>query len=260
MQNYTSAGYAKVEAPKKLFKQLKAYWEENEAIRKTERWDRGNTFVNHWYSSTDMLRLRSSGTTGPTKSTVLSYVQPILEAWTGQSLVPTSVYGIRVYNNGAILAPHVDRLPLVTSAIINIAQDVDTPWPLELIGHDGKAVNVTMEPGEMLLYESHSVLHGRPFPLEGAFYANIFVHFEPHGHTERYNQKRGRRRRDIFSDNDNTKQLFERAKGSQQRPQNLQSNLPEYIEPDSDEEVWWRQQYIFHQERKLGVSKRHDKG
>lgn len=30
-----------------------------------------------------------------------------------------------------------------------------------------------------MLYESHSVIHGRPFPLRGKFFANIFVHFEP---------------------------------------------------------------------------------
>ena len=28
---------------------------------------------------------------------------------------------------------------------------VDEPWPLEVYGHDGKAVNVTMEPGDMVL-------------------------------------------------------------------------------------------------------------
>ena len=50
-----------------------------------------------------------------------------------------------------------------------------------MIGHDGKAHNVTMLPGDMVLYESHSVLHGRPFPLKGRFMANIFIHFEPIG-------------------------------------------------------------------------------
>ena len=45
--------------------------------------------------------------------------------------------------------------------------------------HDGKAQNITMLPGDMVLYESHSVLHGRPFPMKGKYYANIFVHFKP---------------------------------------------------------------------------------
>jgi len=38
-----------------------------------------------------------------------------------------------------------------------------------------------MEPGDMVLYESGSLIHGRPFPLKGRFYANIFIHFEPTG-------------------------------------------------------------------------------
>merc|ERR1711983_758200 len=109
-----------------------------------------------------------------------------MEEWTGEELTQCSLYGIRVYPEGAILATHVDRLPLVSSAIINVAQDVDEPWPIEVIGHGGKAHNVTMEPGDMVLYESHSVLHGRPFPLKGRFFANLFVHFEPTGHSLRH--------------------------------------------------------------------------
>merc|ERR1719203_895398 len=93
----------------------------------------------------------------------------------------TSLYGIRLYTEGSVLSPHVDRLPLVSSAIVNVAQDVDEDWPIELYGHDGKTYNVTIKPGDMLLYESHSVIHGRPFPLKGRYFANIFIHFEPTG-------------------------------------------------------------------------------
>jgi hypothetical protein len=50
-----------------------------------------------------------------------------------------------------VLSSHVDRLPLVSSAIICVDADVEEPWPLEVIGHDGKAHNVTMEPGDMVL-------------------------------------------------------------------------------------------------------------
>lgn len=66
----------------------------------------------------------------------------------------------------------VDRLPLVSSCIIQVAQDINEPWPVEVISHDGRAHNVTMVPGDMVLYESHSVLHGRPFPLSGRFYVS----------------------------------------------------------------------------------------
>ena len=113
------------------------------------------------------------------KQHIWNAARDTIEEWTGYKQAECSLYGIRVYKEGAMLAPHVDRLPLVSSAIINVDQDVDEPWPLEVIGHDGIARNITMEPGDLVLYESHSILHGRPFPLKGRFMANVFIHFEP---------------------------------------------------------------------------------
>jgi prolyl 4-hydroxylase len=52
---------------------------------------------------------------------------------------------------------------------------------LEVYDRHDRAVNVTMEPGDMVLYESGSLIHGRPFPLKGKYFANIFIHFEPTG-------------------------------------------------------------------------------
>ena len=60
---------------------------------------------------------------------------------------------------------------------------MDEPWPLEVYDRHDRAVNVTMEPGDMVLYESGSLMHGRPFPLKGRYYANIFIHFEPTGRS-----------------------------------------------------------------------------
>jgi prolyl 4-hydroxylase len=74
-------------------------------------------------------------------------------------------------------------IPLVFSAIINVAQDVDEDWILEVIGHDGYAMNLTMNPGDMILYESHSIIHGRPYPLRGNLYGNCYIHFEPIGYS-----------------------------------------------------------------------------
>ena len=36
---------------------------------------------------------------------------------------------------------------------------------------------VYLKPGEMVLYESAKVPHGRQFPLEGEYYDNMLVHF-----------------------------------------------------------------------------------
>ena len=65
-------------------------------------------------------RLRGGGFNFRRKLWDLS--REVIEDWTGEDLSPTSLYGIRVYKEGAVLLPHVDRLPLVASAMINIAQ------------------------------------------------------------------------------------------------------------------------------------------
>jgi len=85
------------------------------------------------------------------KNAIWDAAKSTISQWTGAELKECSLYGIRVYATGSVLSAHVDRLPLVSSAIINVAADVEEPWPLEVIGHDGKAHNVTMEPGDMVL-------------------------------------------------------------------------------------------------------------
>ena len=62
------------------------------------------------------------------KQQIWDAAREVIQEWTGEELTECSLYGIRVYHEGSILATHVDRLPLVSSAIINVAQDVDEPW------------------------------------------------------------------------------------------------------------------------------------
>ena len=176
--NYTQLGFAKLRAPEKVFQLLQNFWAANKDEGHEEHWPVGNIFVNHWENPTTMVSVEDETLHGGgyvLKQHIWNAARDTISAWTGQTLAECSLYGIRVYREGAILAPHVARLPLVSSAFINVDQDVDEPWPLEGIGHDGKALNVTMVPGDMVLYESHSILHGRPFPLKGRFMANVFM-------------------------------------------------------------------------------------
>lgn len=75
-----------------------------------------------------------------------------------------------------------------------------------------------MEPGDMVLYESGSLVHGRPFPLKGKYFANIFIHFEPTG-------------RPLYHDPDYKLEL--------------NSDLPPYILPNSPWEGTWQKQNPF---------------
>lgn len=192
MTNYTELGFAKVMMPEDLFGEIKDFWKKyKDSGRKDEEWPTGNTYTNHWSKPTMMVNLENRKLRGgmDLKNKIWAGSRDILEKWVDQELTATSLYGIRIYQDGHVLAPHVDRMPLVVSCIINVDQDLDEPWPLEVYAHNGLSYNVTMEPGEMILYESHSVIHGRPFALSGRFMANIFVHYEPHGHTLRHQEK-----------------------------------------------------------------------
>lgn len=182
--------------------------------------------------SVEDTKLRGAGYN--LKRKIWNAAKDTIQEWTGEELTDCSLYGIRVYTEGSILATHVDRMPLVSSAILNVAQDVDEPWPIEVYAHDGKAYNVTMEPGDMVLYESHSVLHGRPFPLKGRYYANIFIHFEPTGHSLRHEAKEA---------------AAQAAKGKQDNNANggheadMSDGLPSYIVRGSVEEERWHRSH-----------------
>lgn len=177
MVNFTALGFFKQRLPPDLVGRLQHFWEASqededdqggEQLAKKERWNEGNTYTNHWQSPTYMLNIPASlHAVGDLRTEIYQTVEKMIHQWINsdedvnkEEFVATSLYGIRIYKEGCLLAPHVDRLPLVTSAIINVAQDVEEDWPLEVYGHDGKIYNITMKPGDVLLYESHSVIHG----------------------------------------------------------------------------------------------------
>jgi prolyl 4-hydroxylase len=240
--NFTSAGYAKVRAPAAAFAKIQRFWRTQPAEQIVkEKWASSNTYTNHWEAPSEMMSIHSDP---GIKRMITEQVQQVLETWSGQPLIPTSVYGIRIYHNQSILAPHVDRLPLVLSAIINVDEACDEPWPLEVIGHDGVAVNLTMEPGDMVLYESHSVIHGRPYPLKGRFMANLFLHFEPFSYTANLERKMQKQ----SPEPESAKDLFERTLTAQDTVTNKESpgDLPHYIEKGTQQAMQWLQDYVFY--------------
>jgi hypothetical protein len=103
-----------------------------------------------------------------------------------QLLIPVLRINVRLlnrYTQGATLDAHVDRVEThAASAIINIAQsDPTKAWPLQIVDHSGNAHELSMKPAEVVLYESARLHHARPQPLEGEWFANVFVHFHPPG-------------------------------------------------------------------------------
>jgi prolyl 4-hydroxylase len=182
-ETFTQEGFHKDILPKTTARLLQRYWANNKGKWREERWPIGDTTSNHWASPTYRVELASSGLRGGkdkvTREAVVESSKERLEAWTGERLRLASASNIRVYTSGAVLSSHTKRLPRVAfSALVNVAQDLKEPWPLELISRDGETHQIILLPGEMVLIETSSFIQGFPVPLQGKFMANMVVHFE----------------------------------------------------------------------------------
>jgi prolyl 4-hydroxylase len=131
MVNYTTLGFQKIKAPEGVWKLVQQFWEKNKDNWKSENWPAGNTYTNHWASPTYLVNVEDSSLRGggfQLKQAIWDAAKQTVQDFTGQELTQCSLYGVRVYTEGAVLNTHVDRLPLVSSAILNVASDVDEPW------------------------------------------------------------------------------------------------------------------------------------
>ena len=174
--NYTKMGFLKTQVPVALFDNIASFYHEHRASLTDEnvpgdflynknRKRRGSSLV----ELSDDLRRE-----------IHDAMKPAMEEWCGKELDPTYVYGIREYNNGAILKLHRDRFDThIISAIINVAQQVNEDWPLIIEDNYYCRHNVMLAPGEVIFYEGARLIHGRPIALDGASFANIFCHFRP---------------------------------------------------------------------------------
>lgn len=170
----THNGFYKQRLPEETYVWLKNWYDEQQRIDEITEHGVG-TCMNQQHAPSQITHLPPD-----LKSKLTQDLQPILEEWYNGELVMTSIYGIRKYTNGSILRMHVDTLSThVVSAIINVDQEVEKDWPLLILDHDDNEHNVTMAKGDMVLYESAKLLHGRPEKFVGKHYDNIFIHFKP---------------------------------------------------------------------------------
>jgi prolyl 4-hydroxylase len=152
MTNYTSIGFLKTRLSDETYKLVQDFWNEakanvdNDVVggMTNESWPTGNTYTNHWSSPSKIISVLHSR---DLTEAIYQEGEAKLREWIPQAsfFARSDIYGIRVYTEGAILATHIDRDPLISSCIVNVDQDVEEPWPLEVYGHDGRAYNVTME-------------------------------------------------------------------------------------------------------------------
>ncbi len=183
LPNHTRTGYRRDRMPAELFSRLRDFYERRGDAAREE------SVPGYIHAQTgaasEMIDLPRD-----LKVEVSKALRPVLEAWCGNRLESTAVYGIRRYRRGAVLKMHRDRPEThIISAILNIAQQVDEDWPLCLEDNYYRRLEITVRPGDMLLYEGARLLHGRPSPLVGNEYSSIFVHFKPGDDTRKSDEE-----------------------------------------------------------------------
>lgn len=181
IRNYTREGTAMAETPPHVFERIKAYYEENKHNESRITKEEPSQHLNKGDAETPPSEVISM--TDDLRSFIHQELKPYLEQWSGETLEPTAIYGIRRYFNGAHLEPHYDWAEThVISAILCVDMDEGQEWPLQIDDNYYRRHQILMKPGNMLLYESARLLHGRPTPLEGEYHCNLYVHYRPVNH------------------------------------------------------------------------------
>ena len=191
---FTQTGFKKMKMPEEMMTKILEYYHSRPDVLESHVTGYINNQPDKKKDGTGKMGMADTVTytrdwTGPMRDMILEHMTPILEEWIGGEergtpLEYTSIYGMRIYTNGSMLMNHADRADThAVSAILNVMQEgIRKPWPLSIMGHDGLTHEITMEAGEMILYESARLVHGRPHAFDGDRYCNGFVHMRPVGH------------------------------------------------------------------------------
>ncbi|KAJ1455254.1 hypothetical protein M885DRAFT_617409 [Pelagophyceae sp. CCMP2097] len=177
LSNFTEKQYEVVRAPQHVYAKLIEHFRSN--ANKTRR-----------ETNEDAL----SGVYGPNPADfveqealnywVLDELKPLHEAWAGVELEATSVYGVRIYRDGATLVDHLDVPEThVISSILHIDSSLLEPFPIEIQDASGAYAGVDLKPGQMMFYESAKCYHRRSKPMRGSYYGSVFLHYRPKNWT-----------------------------------------------------------------------------
>tara|TARA_B100000686_G_scaffold336073_1_gene405493 strand:- start:1045 stop:1860 length:816 start_codon:yes stop_codon:yes gene_type:complete len=182
---FTENGFTVMSLPKEFKYRLKKLWKNKQHLKVTEEPVPHRVLWGTKTTGTDLINLLDIKIHDRRLDHDLkAYLKPLLEKWSKTTnMRHTSSFGLREYKRGAVLKMHLDRIEThVISAIIHVEQDSDRPWPLVIFDDKGKKHEVLLDDeNDLVLYESVSQVHGRPYPFQGESFVNLFIHYCPPG-------------------------------------------------------------------------------
>ena len=100
-------------------------------------------------------------------------IKPIIEEKTELDLYKTYNY-FRIYKNGAILSPHIDRDACEISVSLNLGGD---DWDIGIFDYNNIPHTTLLKTGDALIYRGCDLLHWRPSKFKGDELIQAFIHF-----------------------------------------------------------------------------------
>lgn len=97
----------------------------------------------------------------------------IIGEFVGESVLPTYTYA-RQYKKGNTLAAHVDKPQCEISLTINL--ECSEVWDIWIETPEGKRNEVSLSPGDAMLYLGTEGMHGREL-FEGELCTQVFLHY-----------------------------------------------------------------------------------
>jgi prolyl 4-hydroxylase len=172
-------GFKVVKVPTNTWRLIQEAYKLLENVKTVEHWEGITDFI-HDKDGNAPVEIFNMDHCHRIKEIIAEELKPIHEEFIDnkEKLIPKWIYGIRSYKNGAILENHTDTLQTHhISSIIIVDKKVNKDWALDIQDHEGNWHKVYTEPGDMILYESATNLHGRIEPFDGEYYRNFFLHY-----------------------------------------------------------------------------------
>ena len=117
-------------------------------------------------------------------SKAVTDLRPLHEQFASVPISPNGVaYGLRLYRNNSKLLMHIDKPETrIIASLLHLGRSDDAEnWPIVIEDFNGNTVEVFLEVGDLFLYESAKVYHGRPKPFCGTWYTSLLTHYYPEG-------------------------------------------------------------------------------
>ena len=145
------------------------------------------TILGHYENKDEQIPDTYSQYANIAMETLLLKCQPQMEKVTGLKLYPAYTYA-RIYKKGDVLKRHKDRFSCEISTTLNLGGD---EWPIfispkENVGapdgktitaaSNAKGIEVTLEPGDMLMYRGCILEHWREV-FTGKDCGQVFLHY-----------------------------------------------------------------------------------